>query len=388
MSSWKKAYNPDHLPGFIETGIILLIILVIGHTITEDIAVIYHWDHRCMFYLTVAGFVFDLIFTAEFAARSIITLKHGHFKHYITQERGWIDALTSFPLLLLVSGPALVVYLTDAHAEGAFFSFLIILKTAKAIRVTRVLRLIRVIKIFGKIQNTESQMTNRHVATISTIAVVSLVSVLVIAQFVPFLHIGDHEAYRQRRVSELSSLFQAASAFPEGVDRSSGIQKMIRAEGKGDVIKIKRANGEVVFEADPGESHDLMFTAYPDSIVIPGTDAQVNLSFHGADAEHARLNIIVLLCILSIIGSFMLLYTRIFAQQIADPIFVMDKGLREWSYNLEVRTLPGRDKEEVFRLAQVYNNRWLPLKSQIHSYRKTQGGETAEKSVLSLDGLL
>jgi len=101
---------------------------------------------------------------------------------------------------------------------------------------------------------------------------------------------------------------------------------------------------------------------------------------------HARLNIMVLFCILAIIASFMLLYTRIFAQQIADPLYVMDKAMRDWDYNFEVKSIQGRDDEEVFRLATAYNNRWLPLKAQIHSFRKQKG--EGEKSVLSLDGIL
>lgn len=382
---WKKAYNPDHLPNFIETFIIFCIVLVIVHTVVEDLAIIFHWPHKVLFWLTVGAFVFDLIFCFEFGARSVITAKHGHFKHYILNERGWIDLLTSFPLLLLVSGPALFLYLTDAHSDSAFFNFLIILKTAKAIRVTRILRLIRVIKIFGKIQNTESRMTNRHVATISTMAVVSLIVVLVVSQFIPGLHFGDHGAYRQARAQQLAGLASGLSRIPE-IEKPDALRSMILASGADDIILVKHANGQVLFEASPEQKNELKWTAYPDAVAIPGTELTVKLSFHAADGDHAKLNIIVLLCILSIIGAFMLFYTRVFAQQITDPIYVMDRGLREWDYNLEVKVQPGREEEEIFRLARVYNSRWLTLKAQIQSFKKARGEGT--KSVLNLDQIL
>lgn len=382
---WKKAYNPDHLPGFIETFIIFCIVLVIVHTIVEDLGIIFHWNHQIMFYLTLGAFAFDVIFCLEFTARSFITAKHGHFKHYILHERGWIDLLTSFPLLLLVSGPALFLFLTDAHTDSAFFNFLIILKTAKAIRVTRILRLIRVIKIFGKIQNTESRMTNRHVATISTLAVVSLIVVLVVSQFIPSLHFGDHEAYKEHRIAQLSGMAAVLPRVPE-IERPEVLRAMIQASGAGDIIQVKHTGGQVLFEASADVREQLKWTAFPGEIAVPGADLLVRMSFHAADSEHAKLNIIILLCILAIIGAFMLFYTRVFAQQITDPIYVMDRGLREWDYNLEVKVQAGREEEEIFRLARVYNSRWLTLKSQIQSFKKARGDTS--KSVLNLDQIL
>ena len=63
----------------------------------------------------------------------------------------------------------------------------------------------------------------------------------------------------------------------------------------------------------------------------------------------------------------------------------MDRGMRQWDYNLEVKVIPGRESDEVFRLASVYNNRWLSLKNQILNFRKKK---QKEKSVLSVEDLL
>ena len=106
------------------------------------------------------------------------------------------------------------------------------------------------------------------------------------------------------------------------------------------------------------------------------------------DREHAMLNLFCLVTILAIVMVLMVLYSRSFAQQVADPIYIMDKGLRNWDYNLEVRVDPDYANEEVFRLAKAYNERWLTIKNQIRSYRQSRGGEEASKSMLSMDDII
>ena len=83
----------------------------------------------------------------------------------------------------------------------------------------------------------------------------------------------------------------------------------------------------------------------------------------------------------------MLLYTPIFAQQIKDPIFIMDKGLRQWDYNLEVRVDQDHSHEEISHLARAYNERWLTIKNQIRAYRKSRSSDK-EKSALSMNDII
>ncbi|MBI3396005.1 MAG: ion transporter [Spirochaetia bacterium] len=375
MMGIHKQHPQDHLPEWIETSIIILILLVVGHTVLEELAVIYHWSHIWHIRLAYAAFAFDLIFSAEFAARTIVTARRGHFKRYITAERGWLDMLTSFPLLLLVSGPTLYLLTVGADTGGAGMQFLVILKTAKAIRVTRILRLLRVIKIFGRIQNTNSTMTNRHVATISTLAAMSLVSVLMVGLFVPFLHIGDHEVYAKRRQRELAPLFHVKGLTTPQI--KSYIQ-----EAFDDIISIKNADGVVVYEDDDKE--ELHWTQYPHPIELANGYTML-VSFHPADGEQAKLNLLILLMILGIIASYMFFYTGIFARDVGDPVFIMEKGLKDWDYNLEVKINRDHSTEEIYQLAHLFNTKWLPLKHQIHSYRRSK---QQEKSAISVSDIL
>jgi hypothetical protein len=379
----KHEVNRDHFPSIIENIIILAIVLVIGHTIIEDLAAVYNWPHSAVTILLITGFFFDLFFTMEFTARSLISNKNNGFRFYIKHQRGWVDALSSIPLLLLVSGPALIMYLTGSESEAAGLGFFSILKTAKAIRVTRILRLIRVLKLFGKIQNTDSHMTNRHMATISTISVVTLVMVLVITQYTPFARVGDHDEYLEQRTKEINVLLGSSS---DSTAMNGWLKNYIsKSTVNSDIIELKTKDGEILF-SNP-DKENLMYKSYNQGkpIVMAG-NYEVLLSYYPADALHAKSNMIIFLSILGTIFSIMFLYSRIFVQQITDPIYVMNKGFRDWDYNLAVKDSKNYSSEEVFELARTYNQKWLPLKNQIRAFRQKKTG-AEEKSSIKMDEL-
>ena len=379
----KHDASNDHFPPLLENIIILVIVLVIGHTILEDLGTVYNWPHKTMVKLLIAGFLFDLFFTMEFSARSFISWKKGQFQMYIKYQRGWVDALSSIPLLLLVSGPALLMLVIGDNSDAAGMGFFSILKTAKAIRVTRVLRLIRVLKLFGKIQNTDSAMTNRHMATISTISVVTLVIVLVITQYAPFARVGDHDEYLTSRTNELNVLLSSGSQHENA---NLWIESYLaRSEVNADVIELKTKEGEVLYTSPNRE--DLMFKAYNHGKPIPVDDKfEVVLSYFPAESMHAKTNMIIFLAILGTIISIMFFYSRIFVQQITDPIYVMKQGFRDWDYNLAVKDSDHFHNEEVFQLARLFNSKWLPLKNQIRAYRMKKSG-AEEKSSIKLDDM-
>ena len=366
--------HSEHFPAFIENVIIILIILVIFHTIIEDFAIIYIRDHQFHFWMAVGSILFDFLFTVEFLGRTVISLRHNQFRRYFLKERGWIDALTSFPLLLLVSGPAMYLYLANIHGEAQAVSILTILKTAKAIRVTRILRLIRVIKLFGKIQNTDSVMVGKHVGTVSTIGVVALIFVLAMSSFFPPLSFGDHASHYKQRESELRLLFGEKQKYNPDFIRKY-------AEMNEDIIKITDAKSDVIFRSEYANS--LVWSAYAEPVQT-GSYSFL-LSYHKSDAEHAKLSLVMLFSILTLILFYMFIYAGLFAKTISDPLFVMNRGMREWDYNLEVRIPEDERDEEVFQLSKIFNQRWLPLKGQIRSYRKNKN---QEKSLLKVDDIL
>ena len=391
MTHRKEKYPQEHLPKFFEYGILFIIVLVIVLMVLEDLALIYDWSHATKEALIWMGLIFDLIFTIEFAARSIVTSKRGYFKHYFKHQRGWIDLLTSLPLLLLVSGPAVIaLLLEDAGASGGFFAFLMVLKTAKAVRVTRILRLIRVLKIFGKIQNAESVMTNRHIATVATSVVVTMVLVLVAAQYLPFLAIGNHEVNHAKRMAVLSELLEAKKSGKDRRPSDEWVKNYIAASaGFSDIIQLRKQGQEESFYVSPN-IEELKWSAYGHGRFYPIGDSgwEVQMSNHLADHEHAMLNLFSLVMILSIVFVLMVLYSRTFAQQIADPIYIMNKGLRNWEYNLEVSIVREYEDDEIYQLARAYNERWLVIKNQIRAYREAKGGVAKAKSHISIDDIL
>lgn len=379
----------DHFPKPIEYFILLAIVLVIALVIVEELAIIYHWEHQWIEKLIIASFFFDLLFTGEFVGRSVVSARHGHFWYYIRAQRGWVDFLTSLPLLLLVSGPAVLLIFLNESDDSVFLGYLAVLKSAKAIRVTRVLRLIRVIKLFGKIQNTESLMTNRQVGIISTMMVVTLISALVISQFIPALHIGDRHEYQQWKLDALTTVFTevrpAGQPGGDGPTEAWALKLVKESPAYKDLIRLKDPRGEIIYLH---ENHrELDFTSTHKFVPLGDSGYQAEISYHRADAEHAKLNLFLLFAVLILIGVLMLLYTPIFAQQIADPIFIMDKGLRQWDYNLEVRVDQDHSHEEISHLARAYNERWLTIKNQIRAYRKSRSSDK-EKSALSMNDII
>lgn len=371
----------SHFPPIIENFIILLIVLVVIQTALEDLAVVFDFSKQARDQLTLISFAFDAFFTLEFLARTSVSLKRHDFRIYFTEHRGWVDFLTSIPLLLLVSGPAAYLILFGAEADGAQLGFLSVLKTAKAIRVTRILRLIRIIKVFGKIQNTDSAMTGRHLGMIATSSVLTLVFVLALTQFIPALQIGDHNSYLKKRSAEVDRIISDASGK---ATLSSMLSFFAASESFSDILQVKDSNGKIVYQSAAFEERLPFSYNAGEAIALP-SGYKVILSFHLIDVDHAKLNLIVFLAIILTVLTLLFLYSKTFAQQISDPAFVMAKGLRYSDYNLEVKIPENYKDDEIFELATVYNEKWLPLKSRILAVKERK---SEEKSALSMDDLL
>ena len=84
--------------------------------------------------------------------------------------------------------------------------------------------------------------------------------------------------------------------------------------------------------------------------------------------------------VLTVLG-FLFLYAPRFALGITDPIHVMRRGMEEGGYNLEVKIPPERADDDVFKLAELYNGVFLPLKD-----REGRGGDAAP-TALEIDAV-
>ena len=102
-----------------------------------------------------------------------------------------------------------------------------------------------------------------------------------------------------------------------------------------------------------------------------------SLSYFRADANLALLILCLLGVILLLLVGYVILYGRLFVQSVAEPVYMMDRGLRQWNYNLAIPEFKDRPQDEISRLANIYNRRWLPLKERIvaHYDRKKKDME-------------
>lgn len=350
-------------PLIIEYLVIIAIVLVVVQTVLNDLTRYFNWSHSTVVILTFAGFFFDLLFTVEFSARSIISLRRKEFTEYFLKQRGWIDFLASIPLLLLASGPAVILYIAGTTWGGLAIGFLSVLKTAKAVRVPRILHLTRMARISDRVEHSDSVMTNRHVATVSTISIVVLLLVLLLGRFAPFMNAGDPEAYLKKRVAALKPVLAT-----ENMSRKTRL-KLVKAsdEAYNDIIYVKH-NDSYLFENN--NRTELIYTAYPgDNREIELGPYAVAFSYHPAEKQQAEISLLILAAIVLITGANIIFYSHIFSRQVSDPVEVMHKGLIKWDYDIPVHINKHYSDDEIFRLAQAFNNRWLPLKKQIRNYR-------------------
>lgn len=362
-----------------ETFIITAIILVLIQTFLDEYSRYAHWSVSSRNILLVAGFCFDLIFSIEFTVRSVFSGRRGSFLSYIKYERGWVDFISSFPLLFLDSGPSLYFLLTaDVHSGAGALGAMNVLKVVKAVRITRILRLVRVIKIFGKIHNAESKMAQHHTSTITTTAVFTVVSVLVLFTMI----FGTSSLYFSReRSDEYVNLIDGLKRISD----MNGLGFRESAEGiflsDKNILKIIYTNGTVVERITGSE-----FAKYYDEedyISVTGKGCTLIVSVLDINKEIALEHIQNFLIIIFIVLSFMIIYTRHFVQNISDVVHILNMGFRKKDYNLMVKIPEEKSDHEIFRLAKFYNEAYLPSKM-----KRLDGESARNNKSLSMKDLM
>jgi len=361
-----------------ETFIIVAIILALFQTFFDEYSRYAHWSVMSRNILLAAGFCFDLIFSIEFTVRSVYSGRKSGFLSYVKYERGWIDFISSFPLLLLDSGPSLFFLLTvDAHSGAGVIGAMNALQAVKAVRITRILRLVRIIKIFGKIRNADSKMAQHHTAVIATTAVFTIISVLVVFTIVsgastPRLAKERSEKYLNlvdglKRISDMNTL-----GFREV---SEGILLSDR-----NILGITYSGGTVIEKISGPE-----FKKYYDGedyISVTGKGCTLLVSITDINREIALEHLQNFIVIIFIVLSFMFIYTGHFVKNISDVVHILNLGFRKKDYNLAVKIPEHNADHEIFRLAKFYNDSYLPSKM------KKFDGDYAKNKSLSMKDLI
>jgi hypothetical protein len=364
------------IASFFEGVIIAAIILVLIQTFMEDLAVFLSWVWSTRKVLIITGFCFDLLFTIEFLVRLYFAIINQEVKEYFIKRRGWVDLVASVPLILLNSGPAVIALAAGGVSVLGLGSILNVLKVIKAIRIARILRLLRVLKIFKQIKYADSPMAQRHVAKITSMTVsVFVFCLLAISLVSGIIHLPAFDSYYNERIQT-------------SVNYIEKNQNKIIAddEFRSDYLSFDKS---VLLIRDGDKT---IYSLYPESYYIENTgmgdydyysagDLDVYFDLRPLNIDQARQNMIFFIIIVAIVFAFLLFYSPHFAITVTDPIHVMKRGYEEKSYNLEVKVLEEYKQDDVFNLAALYNEVYLPLKD------RTSGDDTADNLELKMDDL-
>jgi hypothetical protein len=362
---------------FLEGLVIVAILLVLVQTFLEDFALLAGWDWELRKVLIFTGFGFDLFFTLEFLIRFFDAFSRGKAGFYFTRRRGWVDFLASVPLILFNSGPMVIALLLGGGVTVGLGGVFNVLKVAKAIRIARILRFLRVLKIFKQIKYVSSPMAQRHLAKITTAAITATV----------FTFFAWSLLERGGMISsDLEGEFIRARNLT-----AERIVEELKSGGNGESLsgKLMKNNPHLLLVKQDGETVASRYNneEFPRIFGPPDYD-YLKMGPYGfffsrlpLEKNKARNSLLFFVIIIAMVLTFLVYYSPHFAITVSDPIHVMRRGFSESAYKLEV-VLPERyADDDVFILARLYNEEYLPLKERMSVE------ETGTRSELSLDDL-
>lgn len=345
--------------GVLESVVTAAILFVIIQTFLEDVVVIVGPAESFSRLLLFTGVFFDLFFTVEFLIRLYNALIRRRVAYYIIHERGWIDFLASVPLLMLSSGPPVLAYFLAGVSFGGMGGILNMLKLIKAIRIARILRLLRIIKIFRSIKYADSPMAQRHVAKIITTSVAAVVfSLFFYSMLSDLVQAGPNAGFQAREEKILSLLKDSEGGFDQivhGIDLVDDSVVLLKRDGKTLYARYNQADFDAAFtNQDYSYRSDGGFEVYFDkrteNRLIERSEAWQTLFFFCV--------------VMLIVVAYLVIYSPHFAITVTDPIHVMKRGFGEKDYNLEVKIHPVYPNDDIYELARLYNQEYLPLKDR------------------------
>jgi hypothetical protein len=237
--------------------------------------------------------------------------------------------------------------------------FLNVLKVVKAIRIARILRLLRVLKIFRKIKHADSVMAQRHVSRITALSVSVFVFGLLAFTIVTTLLNAPSvdQAFQERNLDLVRYIEQEGLANPADADRLEGI-----AGFEHSVLLVKEA-GRTRYSRFDNETYRREFGP-GDYGYLESGEVGLFVDLRTLNAEQARNNLLYFVVIVAMVGAILFFYSPQFALTVSDPVHIMRRGMAEKAYNLEVKIPERLKQDEVYKLAALYNEVYLPLKDR------------------------
>ncbi|MCK5007184.1 MAG: ion transporter [Spirochaetales bacterium] len=366
------AKHPDRVTGtrssrgdvtsFLESLVIAAILFVLVQTFLEDFAVLSGWNVEIRNKILLAGFFFDLFFTIEFLTRLYYAIMVGKVGRYLSVERGWIDFLASVPLLMFNSGPLALTLLTGQGIAVGLGGILNLLKVIKAIRIARILRFLRIVKIFRRIKNVSSPMAQRHIASITAISVTVLVlSLLFFTVFSSSLQLdGLDTAFAEQQEAVADHLDENKDDPADFVFALETLRETCPS------LLIVKYRGQALYSRY-SDSYYQEFFAPGDYTYLRKDDLEFFFDQRPYVSQLSRESILFFVIVVLVVLAYLLIYSPHFALTISDPIHVMRRGLEETNYNLEVKIPQKYETDDVFQMASLYNEKYLPLKDRTQS---------------------
>jgi len=343
----------------LESVVVLAIFLVLIQTFLEDFAVLMGWKMHFRQQLMITGFFFDLFFTIEFIIRLYYAIVNRKAFVYLTSERGWIDFMASIPLLMLNSGPLAFSIFFGGSAFLGLGGMLNLLKVIKAIRIARILRFLRIIKIFRRIKNTDSPMAQRHVANITAIGVTVLVFSLLIFTFsTGSMEVKGLDTFILSHQEDLAAQLSSQKENKPALAASLNILKETEES-----LLIVKISGKAVYSRFDNGYYEQNFGPGEYSYFSDGS-FEVFFDLRPYVQQLSRESLLFFVIVLLLVLAFLFIYSPHFALTISDPIHVMRRGLQEDDYNLEVKIPEKYQDDDVYQLAELYNEKYLPLKAR------------------------
>jgi hypothetical protein len=350
---------------WLETIVMTVIALVLVQTFLDDAAVLADWSWNVRRVLLVTGFLFDLFFTAEFLVRLYCASINSKGSEYFFHERGWIDFLASVPLAVFSSGPAFLGLLAGGVPVGGLGRSLNVLKVVKAVRIARILRLLRFLKIFKQIKHTDSVMAQRHMTRISGITIAAIIFTLMGINFLQsILGVKTLDSGIQDRYFSASAHLASAEAG----DISRALSDVSRLEPG---LLLVKQQGKTLYTRFDAPYYERYLGPFDYGYHKEGS-LEFFYDLRPLNRAQSRDGLTYFIVIVVLLLVYLLYYSPHFAITVTDPLYVMYRGFAEKGYNLKAKVLPRYRDDEVYRLAEKYNEEYLPLKD-----RESQGSETA-----------
>ncbi|MCD6121742.1 MAG: ion transporter [Spirochaetales bacterium] len=347
------------ITNFFEMLVVTAILLVLIQMFLEDFAVVSGWSMDIQKKLSISGFCFDLFFTIEFLTRLFYAVANKKTYYYLTRGRGWIDFFASVPLLMFNSGPTIFALFFSGTAILGIGGIFNVLKVIKTIRIARVLRFLRIIKIFGKIRYVDSVTAQRHIATVATISITVIVFSLFGASFITgsagLPGIGESVFNHQITIAE--ALTKAETNEKDFINTINQLNRL------DDTLLIVKKKGTAIYSRYKNGYYREHFGA-GDYTYYKNQDLEMFFDSRAVSIQNSVRNLIFFFIILFTVAAFLIFYSPQFAITITDPLHVMERGFREKDYNLEVKIPEKYADDDVFRVAKLYNEHYLPLKDR------------------------